>query len=99
MKIEETYVDYIVLLDAIETYGEQKQMDMVVEECAELINAVMKFRRDRCEVKDITTEMADVVIMIAQLARILNLNAYELEDEIARKMDRLKKRLSEGRAK
>ena len=59
----------------------------------------MKFRRGRCEVTDITTEMADVVIMIAQLARILNLNAYELEDEIARKMDRLKKRLSEGRAK
>lgn len=93
MKIDIPVYEDLILRDAILQYGDEKQMDMVVEECAELINAVMKFRRGRCEVKDITTEMADVIIMIEQLVRILSVNEGELETEIDNKLQRLQRRL------
>ena len=31
--------------DALEAFGLDKQIDMCIEECAELQNALMKFRR------------------------------------------------------
>lgn len=93
MKIDIPVYEDLILRDAIRQYGYDKQMDMVVEESAELINAIMKFRRGRCEVKDITTEMADVLIMIEQLVRILSVNEDELETEITNKLQRLQRRL------
>ena len=31
--------------DAIEIHGEQAQLDMIIEECAELIKAIQKYKR------------------------------------------------------
>lgn len=90
MKIE---INEETLKDAIERYGTPAQLDMAIEECSELINAIEKFRRGRVEVKDVVTEIADVQIMCAQLEIIFGGSSKIVEMERARKMDRLRTRL------
>lgn len=41
---------------------------MVSEECAELINALCKYKRGRVTDSDVITEIADVMIMCEQMA-------------------------------
>lgn len=48
---------------ALETYGFEAQSRMVNEECAELINALCKYKRGRANEYDVITEIADVMIM------------------------------------
>ena len=42
----------------VETYGNDAQEDMAIEECSELIKAILKFRRS----DEKTAEMRDAVI-------------------------------------
>ena len=53
---------------AIETYGNEAQVNQGIEEMAELIQAINKFRRNPCEeaLKGIEEEIADVEIMLEQ---------------------------------
>ena len=53
---------------AIETYGDEAQINQGIEEMAELIQAINKFRRNpRAEtLKGIAEEIADVEIMLEQ---------------------------------
>ena len=64
-----------ICLDAIAKWNTDKQLDMVVEECAELIKAIVKFKRydkdDRWREK-IVEEAADVSIMLKQLILIVS---------------------------
>ena len=43
MTTSKEYCD--VICDAIDTYGREAQTDMCIEECSELIKALLKFRR------------------------------------------------------
>ena len=85
-------------------YGES-QIDILQEECAELIQAVSKFRRGgNNPIPKILEEMADVTIMIEQVLYLLNkrtnmyeLSAYNAYFEIFdKKLDRQIKRIEEG---
>lgn len=38
----------------VETYGSDKQEDMAIEECSELIKAILKFRRSNAKDSDYT---------------------------------------------
>lgn len=85
------------LLDrAITTYGAPAQMDMAVEEMAELTKALCKIKRAQagCEVTaaigNVIEEMADVQIMLDQLRIIFGRSTAEAEEY---KLERLKKRL------
>ena len=89
-------LDSEILQKAIDTWGVDSQVNMVIEECAELINAIVKFRRGRNEIKDVVTEIADVQIMCAQLELIVGGNTKIVEMERMRKMDRLRGRLNEN---
>lgn len=53
---------------AIETYGDEAQINQGIEEMAELIQAINKFRRNPCAetLKGIAEEIADVEIMLEQ---------------------------------
>ena len=64
-------------------YGLDKQLDMLQEECAELIQAVSKYKRTRTTA--IVEEMADVYIMLYQITYLLNKEAasVDVEDFIA----------------
>ena len=76
---------------AVEKFGKQHQIDMAIEECAELINALCKLRRERVGTIDVVTEIADVQIMCVQLAYMFG--EKTVEDERKRKIERLKKRI------
>ena len=76
---------------AVEKFGKQSQIDMAIEECSELINALCKLRRQRVGPIDVITEIDDVQIMCGQLAYIFGENA--VEDERKRKIQRLKCRI------
>lgn len=77
---------------AINKFGLESQKRMAVEEAAELINALMKESRGRVNDADIITEIADVQIMMEQLAIIYGYDKVAQERE--RKLDRLFTRIS-----
>jgi NTP pyrophosphatase (non-canonical NTP hydrolase) len=67
-KIEEIY------RLALDKYGVEIQLNQLQEECAELIVAVNKHRRTPFDdLKGITDECADVLIMIDQIMAIYNI--------------------------
>lgn len=77
---------------AIAKWGEDAQINMVNEECGELIAAIAQFKRGRTSHHDVMTELADVSIMVEQLAVLMNYNDFEIEKD--RKLQRLKERLN-----
>lgn len=86
-----------ILKQAIAAYGKDAQTDICIEECSELIKALLKYRRnDRfgqtCnehELKNIQEEIADVQIMIDQMRLIYG----DTTQEEKYKLERLAKRL------
>ena len=81
-----------ILQCAIGTYGRQAQLDMAIEECAELINAIQKHRRGRVGDKDVIDEIADVRIMTEQLALIFGEEEVEARRQF--KLARLQSRMA-----
>lgn len=84
-------------LRAIRNWGEEAQTDMVNEECGELITAIAQFKRGRTSHHDVMTELADVSIMVEQLATIMSYSDFEQEKD--RKLERLRERLDKFEAK
>lgn len=84
---------------AYKKYGIDAQMDMVVEECAELIKAIQKWRRHVSRVQDISgyeleiiDEAIDVTFMIEQLKFMLP-DKKAWEDIYQFKFNRLREKL------
>ena len=67
--------------EAIARWGEEAQIDMLNEECGELITAVAQFKRGRTSHHDVMTELADVFIMVEQIATMMNYDDFEKELE------------------
>lgn len=82
-----------ILKEAVDTFGVSSQIDMAIEECAELIDALMKYRRGRVGAQDVITEIADVQIMCSQLEFIFGGESKIVDAERMRKIDRLRSRL------
>lgn len=78
-------------LNAILKYGLDKQIMTLFEECGELIDAMAKTYRGRSTQEDVITELADVSIMVEQLAAFYGTERFEAEKE--RKLERLKNKL------
>jgi NTP pyrophosphatase (non-canonical NTP hydrolase) len=74
--------------EAINKWGEEAQVNMLNEECGELITAVAQFKRGRTSHHDVMTELADVFIMIEQMATMMNYEDFE--KELDRKLIRLR---------
>jgi len=74
------------------TWGQEKQLDMVIEECAELIHAISKLKRGKIREGKVVEEAIDVYLMLGQLITMIGgpilWNKYFKE-----KTERLKKRL------
>lgn len=86
----------------VETYGNDAQEDMAIEECSELIKAILKFRRSNAKDSDlrdaVIDEIADVQIMLTQLGIIFNC-VEEVNERIDFKIDRQMGRIKEREAK
>ena len=76
---------------AIETYGQEPQIWMTIEEMSELGNALAKYRRDRVTKSDICEEIADVLIMCIQMSKIFGEDRVKqmFEDKLIRLKERL----------
>lgn len=96
-------VDKTTLTLALYTYGEEPQVDMMIEEMSELTKALLKHRRAQnagCQydyerecVKAVVEEMADVYIVLLQMIYLFD--KPDLFDEYVRdKILRLRMRLS-----
>lgn len=76
---------------ALIQYGIINQQFMLVEECGELLNAIAKTRRARASKEEVLTELADVSIMIEQMAFFYGWENFRLEKK--RKLGRLQNKL------
>ena len=74
--------------EAINKWGEESQINMLNEECGELITAVAQFRRGRTSHHDVMTELADVFIMVEQITSMMGYDNFE--KELDRKLLKLK---------
>lgn len=86
----------ILLSRAIRVFGEKNQMDIAVEEMAELTKAICKVKRAEGlpeyidAVKNLIEEVGDVQIMLDQLRLIFNNSTADVEEE---KLERLARRI------
>lgn len=80
-----------------EAYGISHQLDILCEECAELIQAVSKVRREVPNADDmLADELADVSIMIAQIISLMDDDdTTKLNIIINAKLDRQLERIKE----
>lgn len=84
---------------AIETYGKDMQLTVAVEELSELIKEICKYKRGADNREAIIEEMADCYIMLDQMLTMFNVNEEEICDKMEEKVNRLEKRLEEGKEK
>lgn len=77
--------------EAVDRWGTVAQSHMAIEEMGELIVALIQDKRNRVTLEDLITEVADVTIMMNQMAYILGRD--KVEAEIERKINRLQGRL------
>jgi len=91
--------DKLIMGQARSQNGDSFEMEMVSEECSELVHALHKHRRYKtAETKQhVIEEIADVKIMIHQAEQIYGKDA--IHKAITFKMERLGKRLMEERNK
>lgn len=76
---------------AIKHFGADKQKDKCIEECAELIDALIKHRNGRCSDDDVISEIADVRIMVEQMAIIYG--RVKVNKEVNFKLQRILSRI------
>ena len=96
MVIQATAKETEIIMRAIKTYGDKSQEDIAIEEMSELTKAILKNRRySSLETREnIREEIADVLIMLAQLITIYAVPGEDvISDTITEKLDRLKRRL------
>ena len=87
-----------IVVRAVNTYGDRAQMDMMIEEMSELTKAICKFRRaDTNITRDaVLEEMADVQIMLYQMALIFGDPNPWIDAKLHRLEDRLNNRESQS---
>jgi len=82
-------------MKAIAKWGRTSQIDMLQEECAELIVAINKYKRNNVgTIEAVLEEIADVEIMIDQIKVLLEVNELRVDVFKEKKIDRLKDMLN-----
>lgn len=76
---------------AIEKWGSGPQTQMAFGECGEFVTLAGKMAQGRATAEDVIDEIADVTIMMRQMALLYGLSG--VERRIAFKLDRLQKKL------
>lgn len=91
--------DKDIFYAAITRYGANQQIDVAIEEMAELTQALIKTKRyaeDEDYIlfrENVIEEIADVEIMLAQLRIIFDIDESAIEYDKREKIERLAKRL------
>lgn len=82
------------LNQAIEMYGVDMQLNIAIEELSELTKEICKYKRGADNIENITEEMADCYIMLKQLELIFQIDVTAINNEMNKKIERLKERMS-----
>ena len=82
------------LIKAIDTWGVDMQLNIAVEEFAELTKEICKYKRGADNISNIVEEMADCYIMLEQMKVMFGLGSAIISDEMYKKIERLKARLA-----
>lgn len=82
---------FFLYFRALACYGIDAQKWVLVEECGELLDAIAKTERNRSSIMDVITELADVSIMVEQMAYLYGWDSFK--EEKTRKLKRLEERL------
>lgn len=87
------HIDPVDTKSAVHVFGEDSQKRQAIEEMGELMAAMNQYRRGRVKEAAVQEEIADVMIMMEQLAHIYGYHgvAYYVEQ----KMKRLNQRRAE----
>ena len=81
-------MDYSELYQqTMKKWGEQAQYDQAAEECAELIAALMHYRREKVDEQQVIDELADVTLMVGQLTWMFG------EDRVEAAVERKREKL------
>ncbi|EFM41671.1 hypothetical protein [Bifidobacterium dentium] len=81
---------------SIDHYGKQLQSIVCMEECAELIQAIIKkLRKDTSSNDVLSEEMADVIVCLHQLKMMYGITDKAISDWVEAKTLRLAKRMEE----
>lgn len=78
----------------LEKWGTEAQYDQAIEECAELIAALKHFKRGRIGEEGVVAELADVWLMVHQLAFMLG--EEKVEQAVREKLEKLRGLLGES---
>lgn len=94
MEKEQTKMNDTDIYEIADHYGYEVQKNILVEECAELIQAISKYERypGVASQLNLFAEIADVQIMIWQIKHLLNCNeevSNFIESKIKRQMERI----------
>ena len=74
----------------IETFPKDQQIDILQEECAELIQALSKLKRGKVVGFDMTKEeMAHVLISLSVVAEIIGISEEDIQNEVAKKAKKI----------
>lgn len=87
-----TDAERVVFQKALDTWGAETQSLCLLEEMAELQDALCKYKRGRRTVEDIAEEIADVTIMLDQMKLHFHIEE-EVEAWRAGKVEKIKGRL------
>lgn len=89
-------IDKSLLLDMLHKFGEDSQIDVTIEEMAELTKELLKYKRSKVHqneipnIDNIAEEMADVSIMLEYLKMIFSISDSMLQNIISMKLERTK---------
>jgi phosphoribosyl-ATP pyrophosphohydrolase len=83
-----------ILNEAIQFWGEDRQIHKMQEESIELSLALHRYMTTKADVNDVIDEIADVIIMMEQ-AKII-FGEQKIKERIIFKMDRLKQRIDDN---
>ena len=89
------YSEEITLRKVINKFGKEAQCRQVMEECAELIQAVNKNLRSIGAKENLIEEMADVGIMLDQLRIMFEIKDTEINKIRCEKMKQIKRMVEE----
>lgn len=83
-------------LENAEHYGYEPQSNMLVEEMAELTQAISKYRRDNSKKNfdNVVEEISDVEVMLHQIKHLLGINPKYVEKTKIEKVNRVKERIA-----
>lgn len=71
--MEERTVIKTIYQDALDTWGENAQLDVAIEEMSELIKEIIKYKRGIGNKQHMSEEIADVMIMLEQIMQMFGL--------------------------